>query len=472
MSSKPLLTRRRVLGASALTVGAALLPWPAAAAPAKAERVILVTIDTIRADHLPFHGYPRNTAPFLTELAERSVVFDRAICSSSHTNPSHLSILSGLQPPQHKLYTNIEDRFSPDIRLFSQMFQEQGMATGACCSVRWLKVFDRGFGHFSYYERPWTSADEGAPYYEAEITVDRALAWIEQLPEDAPFFLWLHLFDPHLPLRPPEAHLAAMRSQGDARTRLLKHWREAQFKGLEPWQGDEQAFADEHDAYDAEIHYVDAQLRRMYDTLATQGRNGHTLWVITGDHGEGLGGHQYRDHGLYIYQEELHVPLIVHLPGLAPRRIPEMVSLVDLAPTFAEWFQWPAQWQTAELPGRSLMPLLAGAQSTLGPRFHFAQRQHRYPHGYTTAWEPDPVYCLMNEQYKYLVHANGQDEFYELAKDPGEQVNRVDVRSFPRLYMEHAARAEFSRLNASAIHVGVPIYTDEYQEHLETLGYL
>ncbi|MBI2434619.1 MAG: sulfatase-like hydrolase/transferase [Candidatus Hydrogenedentes bacterium] len=439
--------------------------------------VFLVTIDTIRADHLPMYGYPRNTAPFLDKLSKESVLFRRAVSSCSHTNPAHLSILSGLQPPQHKLHTNIEENFSPSVRLASQVFHEKGFATAACCSVRWLKVFERGFDHFVYYPNQRTAEDKTALYYPAATTVNHALAWLEQRTPEEPLFLWVHFFDPHRPLHAPAPHTAEMEIRTpEERSQLLDHWQKVQHKTLGEWKGNLDAFVAEHNAYDAEIHYLDAELERLYHWAQEHGLNQDSLWIITGDHGEGLGGHNYRDHGMYLYQEELLVPLLIHDGSgrFRPRVVEELVAHVDLVPTLGALYQWPEFVQPwSPTPGVGLLPLLEGKIDRWPvPRLCFAQRQHRYPQGYSTQWEPDPIYCLQSSQCKYIVHTNGQDECYDLSTDPGELVNVISKGNPCCLQMGALARAAFQTLTESAQDVAPPEFTGEYGEHLKALGYL
>lgn len=464
----------QALGAAAVAGGLKCTATAAAGSPFRG--VILITIDTLRADHLPFYGYPRQTTPFLSSLAANSVVFENAWASSSHTNPSHLSLFSGLHLPQHKLFTNIQEGIAPGIPVLAEVFRDQGYRTAAFCSVSWLKILSQGFSQFSCYEQTPEEKDEGGShYFPAAQTISKAIAWLDTLEGDSPFFLWVHLFDPHEPLMAPAMYLDQMRLGTDAeRVLMVDHWIQKQQKRIGVvWDNDLDKCIAEQVAYDAEILYADAEIGRLYRHAEERGLAANTLWTISADHGEGLGSHDFRGHSMNLYEEQLRVPLLLHAPGAnwkQGRRIPDLVQHVDLFPTLGELVGLDLPTGAAPRTGISLAGALRG-EAVLPPRFAFAHRQHRYPQGHSAGWEKDPVYALRSQRHKYLFHPERGHEFFDLSEDPMEQRNLADQASPERDCMADMARKTFSDLQDSARDVEEPGLTDAYLDHLKSLGY-
>ena len=358
--------------------------------PGKYTQVVLITIDTLRADHLQSYGYPRLTSPFLDQLAEKGVVFTRANATVSHTAPSHASIFTGLLPLQHGVLRN-GDRLSPEFPNMAQVLGHAGYQTAAFTSAVFVNRTATGFRTVDGVRR------RGAK------TVDQAMAWLDRLDPEQPFFLWVHLFDVHeaelTRAGTPSAYYTAIRegtSLGpDAFYDYLAELHglpnpkaDEAFPGVawEPVQGAGNgrpatltSRADviaSIDHYDAKIAYVDEQIERLFEAVQNVGSDGSCFWVILADHGEGLGSHGYRGHGEHIYQEQLRVPLIFYATdeSLSPGRIESLVSLVDVFPTLAEILtRPPREWSTME--GVSLWPHLLGQEVADERRTIFAQRR-------------------------------------------------------------------------------------------------
>jgi arylsulfatase A-like enzyme len=412
------------------------LALAAAAAPACARKpdrpdVLLVTIDTLRADHCSAYGYGRPTTPRLGDLARRGVLFEAAYAPMATTAPSHATMFTGLLPLWHGLVKNglVLD---PRHRRLAAALAEAGYRTGA---VVGSFALDRRFGlagGFASYDdrfsgrdpsmqtRSWEGHAVDAPFdRRADETRERAVEWLRAHGylergggRGQPFFLWVHFFDPHRPYDPPASHRA-----------------------LFPPSGPE-ALDAEIAAYDGEVHYADAQLGLLLDALAGAGRLDRTLTLVAGDHGEGLMQHGHMEHGLHIYEEAVRVPLVAHWPAALPaRRLAGPVALADLAPTVAELtgLSWPEQ----PGQGRSLAAALRGREEPDPRREVFLQRR-RYDEPLATGRVvKGRQFALRSGRFKYIEsREEGSFELYDLLADPGERTNLVssapaDAASLP-----------------------------------------
>jgi arylsulfatase A-like enzyme len=383
--------------------------------------VVLVTIDTLRADHVSMHGYLRKTTPFLDELAERSVVFENAQASMPFTGPSHSSMLTGLHPFQHKVMVNGQ-LLSPKIPNVAQAFRDAGYRTSAFVSTGFLRSVTKSFDEVSLGKRT------------GRATVKQAMQWAEELEPGTPFFMWVHLFNVHeweveklKKERRPELAEGSFPLAPDAwYDYLAKHHGWPMVQATDPfpefsWDSNGRVITSREtlletvDLYDARVQYVDASVRLLFNKLGQVIGEDPALWLITSDHGEGLGSHNYKGHSSQIFQEQLHVPLLVfQQPALTPRRVSGVVSLVDVAPTLTAGLDpQPPAWESL-----SLWPLILGQQSRFS-RPAFAQRS---PVG-----SAGDVFALIHEGQKYLYRAKHQDAFYDLASDPQELNSNPDA---------------------------------------------
>jgi arylsulfatase A-like enzyme len=376
---------------------------PAACAPGKDARpnVLLVTLDTTRADHLGCYGYERDTSPNLDRLAATGLLFERAHSTSSWTLPAHASLFTGKFTASHgarydpegplRLTSGITGPrewelyrvrgLAPGETTLAGVLADEGYATGAVVAGPWMKrVFglDLGFQHYDD-EQVLTVAGRLAGQVNAA-----ALRWLDGLDARRPFFLFLNYYDPHPPLGAPEPHTF--------------HFLAAERRG-------EKAFDDPQnwvDLYDAEIRYADACLGELIAALVQRGLFDRTLAIVTADHGELFGEHGRWGHGESLSQAELHVPLVVRYPGPgAPTgRRSDPIQLVDVPALVLEALDIPAPDSMQAGRGH---PVVA----ELDPLEVFKP---------TGRWR-----ALIDWPYKYVWNSQGQGGLYDLERDPLEE---------------------------------------------------
>lgn len=345
--------------------------------------LVLITLDTVRADHLGCYGDRQAITPWLDRLAGEGARFVNASSAVPLTLPSHTSLLTGLLPPHHGLRNNGLGALRPGTATLATLLSGAGYRTGAFIGAF---VLDHRFGlnqGFEVYDDEIERNPNGDFALEAERpgreVMDRALAWLAK--EDGrPFFLWVHLYDAHAPYTPPPAWAA--RHPGRP--------------------------------YDGEISEVDEQVGRLLEALRHQGLDGRTVVAVAADHGEGLGEHGELTHGLLLYEPTLRVPLLLRAPwAVKPRVVETPVSLVDLAPTLAGLVGHPFPGQ---LDGRDLSrALLAGGEPAPGELY----AETRYPA--TFGWSP--LSALRRRDLKYI--AAPRPELYDLRRDPRESANLI-----------------------------------------------
>lgn len=299
---------------------------------------LLITIDTLRADHLAVYGAEGVASPALDRLAARGVVFENALSPASVTAPSHASILTGRYPSFHTIgLTNGIFRLDQETPTLATLLASHGYATGAVVSNPVLQTalgLARGFD--SYDDRlEGSEAVRGTPERYADRAVDLALEWFDARP-GGPFFFWLHLQDPHGPYVPRDEPACSARAADDPRT--LPAGTDTSGKDAIPdYQvlGEERRVAEYVRRYDCEIEFTDRQIGRLLERLGEAGRLRHTLVVVVADHGEAMGEDGFWfAHGHSAGLDQVHVPLILAGPGLPTgRRIAEPVSTVWILST-------------------------------------------------------------------------------------------------------------------------------------------
>lgn len=354
----PLRVGPRVPRVSTLVLALALAACGADAPQlAPGGPIILIAIDTLRADHLGLYGYERDTSPRLDALAAEGVVFEHAFATASWTLPSMTSLLTGTWPREHGAgYARIRggrQRFSrlrAQVPTLAELLRDAGYATGAVANVGFMSPrfgFGRGFDTYDWV----SSTDEESR--RAGESVDRALAWIDAN-DDGPFFFMLHLFDPHRYFDAPPPFRGkfteAYRDRYGDTLATLESRLEAER------QGD---LGFHVAAYDEEIAYTDDQVGRFIDGLRERGIWDKALVVLTADHGESLHDHDERGHGGTLYNELIRVPFVVWGAAGAGARERAPVSLVDFAPTA---LQWAGVAALPGSPGVSLLGPLAGVE--------------------------------------------------------------------------------------------------------------
>jgi arylsulfatase A-like enzyme/Flp pilus assembly protein TadD len=410
-----------------------VLPWLGGCSRESAPRrpnLVLVTLDTVRADHLGCYGDREAATPWLDRLAGEGIRFANASSAVPLTLPSHTTVLTGLLPPHHGLRNNGVGALRPGTATLATLLASAGYRTGAFIGAF---VLDHRFGlkaGFEVYDDEIERDPKAGVVLEAERpgreVVDRALAWLAR--DDArPFFLWVHLYDAHAPYTPPPAWSA--RHPGRP--------------------------------YDGEVSAVDEQVGRILEALRRRGLDGRTAVAVAADHGESLGEHGELTHGLLLYEPTLHVPLLLRAPwGLKARVVEAPVSLVDLAPTLAGLLGHPFP-AADSLDGRDLSRnLLAGGEPAGGEVY----AETRYPAVF--GWTP-PV-ALRRRDLKYI--SGSRPELYDLRRDPREQANLLGR---PRAPEARGFAARLAAIEASAVTTARPLAADaETRARLASLGYV
>lgn len=408
------LLKQRPTFLMALAVGLALLGGCSLrekVAPA-ASNLVLVTLDTVRADHIGCYGYAAAETPWLDRLAAEGVRFEQASAPVPLTLPSHASLLSGLLPPHHGLRNNGAGSFPDGRETLATLLSGQGWRTGAFVGAF---VLDRRFGlsrGFQTYDDEIERAPGATMALEAERpgreVMDRALSWLGQ-DASKPFFLWVHLYDAHAPYSP---------------------------------------------SYDGEIAKVDEQVGRLLQELERRGLSDSTVVAVAADHGEGLGEHGELTHGLLLYEPTLRVPLLVKGPGLAPRVVETPVSLADLGPTLAGLA---GKALPGTLDGRDLSAALREGKEP-APADVYAETQYPAVFGWSA------LSALRRRNLKYI--SSPKPELYDLDRDPKEAANLAGSQTTDgfagRLAEIESGAVETQKLPADA----------ETRSRLASLGYL
>jgi arylsulfatase A-like enzyme/Flp pilus assembly protein TadD len=398
------------------------------AATAASPNVVLVTIDTLRADHVGAYGYRAGETTTLDRLAREGVLLEDAVVQVPQTRPSHASIMTGRYPYEHGIRDNYSPPLAPATPTLASVLRAQGWDTAAFIGAYPVSR-PSGLDHgFMVFDDPFAAGNETTKEARTERpageVIDAALAWLAK-PRSPPFFLWVHLFDPHAPYEPPAPY----------RQRFSKI------------------------PYDGEVAYADAQLGRLLASLDARGLREKTLVVATSDHGEGLGDHGEDEHMFFVYDATLHVPLIFSWPGrlTAGTRVRGQFRSVDLLATVLE-LAGVAAPATSGAPRAAFLkpggriPDNESYAETLYPQIHF---------GYA------PLRALRAEGWKYVEAP--RSELYRLPDDPGETQNlAVDKAS-----VAAAIRARLVTYDRQAASVPkLAEVSEDAAERLAALGYV
>ena len=390
--------------------------------------LLVITLDTARADHLGCYGYPGARTPHIDRLARGGVLFDQAITAAPLTVPAHASLFTGLRPPAHGARTNESTLTDETITTLAEVLRDAGYATrawvGAEVVRRWSGLaqgFDAYADDFSGDRRAGSGKYVEKP--AAEV-VGAAMTGLRRVPE--PFFAWVHLFDPHAPYAPPEDHAAPSGH-----------------------------------AYDGEIAYADHWLGELFASLEASGRRERTVIAFLSDHGEALGQHGEHTHGIFLYDATLHIPLILNGPGLGEpgRRVAEQVRIIDVMPTLLDLAGVPAP---DGLHGVDLSPLWRGGKLDALPAY--SETLHPWT---TMGWSP--LYALRDEGWKAIEAP--RPELYDLARDPGERSDLADDEGKRRDRML-ARIAGLRAADAGRARGDDAVLDDERRAALESLGYV
>jgi len=444
-------TRKRaeVVLRVAIVVAAALAVVACAQPVDPPPSVVLIVLDTVRADHMGLYGYERDTTPRLAEWAQRGTVFDNAFSTAAWTLPGVGSLLTGLYPSQHGAGISGPRRMHDDVPTMAEVLSAAGYDTGAVANVGFLSpVFGLNRGFVDYDLE--TGGDQGGR--RADASVDWALNWLSER-SDRPSLLLLHLFDAHrfYDAPPPARGVFTSEYAADydpATLATLDSRVEAERRGD----------MDFHvAAYDEEILWLDMQVDRFLNELRENGLFDDTLVILTADHGEAFREHGAIAHGSSLHNEVIRVPLIVWAPGQTEgQRLAAPVSLVDIFPTVTEYAGLPA----IETSGLSLRGALRGEE--VAPRAIFAQNRF-YRTDLTTLirW---PLKLIQD-------HKNQLRMLYDLQLDPGETENLWDRDDPDVVRLVNAMRREVRAIRQGREGSEVEM-SEELAERLRALGYI
>ena len=399
--------------------------------PPSHPNIYLVTIDTLRSDHIRCYGYERIETPALDELAKQGIRFTKAFTPSPITNTSHVSILTGLQPSSHGV-SDFGVPLTVEHATLPEILQKQGYQTAAFIgsvildSKTLAPGLDRGFTYYdSFPQQTETKSRWGRIERRGMDVVERAENWLGAHGA-IPQFVWVHLYDPHDPYEPPPPYSEI-------------------YKGR---------------LYDGEVAYADSALGHFLAYLKKQNLYEDALIFVLGDHGEGLGEHGEDTHGIFLYDATTHVPLLIKLPNEreASRVVDEQVRTLDVMPTILELLSVPAPTRT---DGNSLGPLILGrkeaSRTVLG--------ETEYPLRFGWA----PLRSIRHEGRKFIEAP--RPEFYDLESDPGETRNRYVPWDAMTKKLRGMLREMSSKLPAARKPSPGAISPDTVAE-LRALGYL
>jgi arylsulfatase A-like enzyme/Tfp pilus assembly protein PilF len=408
--------------------------WAHTLFPPKAPRnLLLVSIDTLRSDHVGCYGYAAAQTPRLDALARSGLRFAEAATVVPLTLPAHSSLMTGTFPAWHGVRDNGGFYLGDDQVTLAETLRAKGYRTGGFVGAfvldrRWgiSQGFDRYFDDFDLDKFAKAPGMDAIQRPGSEV-VDKALEWLG-VEREQPFFAWVHLYDPHAPYEAPEPFRARFPRTATG-------------------------------AYDAEIATSDALVGRLLDALQDDGRLDETLVVVTGDHGEMLGEHGEQTHGFFIYDPVVHIPLIMAGPGLPHREIKDQVRILDVMPTVLALLGVPAP---KAVQGVSLLPL-AGGQS-LGLIAHAESWYPRYHYGWSE------LNSVQDGRYKYI--RAPRPELYDLASDPRESHDLSAADAARLATFERALSELLARTTSTSAAKGPQAVDSETEERLAALGYV
>jgi len=404
---------------------------------AKPPNLLIITIDTLRPDHLECYGYKLIKTPRINALAADGILIENAYSPIPLTLPSHASLFTGTYPVFHGVRDFTGFTLSKERATLATMLKSAGYRTGAVVASAVLEAhwgISQGFDfYYDNFPPPSTQNWQSVAERRGDEVVRESLRWLEKHKKE-PFFLWVHLFDPHDPYTPPPPY----DRQYSARP------------------------------YDGEIAFTDENVGRIIDTLKQSGLYDNCLIVLLGDHGESLGEHGEKTHGFFIYDSTLRIPLIFKLPGAAaPRakRVAGPVRIVDVVPTVLQVLGLSGKVRTPEVQGRSAYPALLDKASlsnvmsqaeTMLPFYHF---------------EWSPLHSIRMGNFKYIDAP--KPELYDTAADPGEKQNLYAGKQAMATRLKELLRQDIARYSPRNAAANLPKDVDPATvEKLASLGYL
>jgi arylsulfatase A-like enzyme len=459
------------------------------------QGVIFIIADTLRRDHLPFYGYDRDNAPFLSTLAAEGAVFEDAIAQGTWTKISVPSILTSLYPSTHGL-KDMPDRISASITTAAEAFRGAGFTTLATSSIPFSgKLTNLHQGVDVLHER--ASLVDSSDLLSAKTAkgfVDRLLPWIEKN-RDRPFFAFLHVFDPHSPFEPAAPYNSmwmdpdTMAAHRDDMEKVMEEISHPFFKPqalptqeeIDRTDVDQAAYVEREKVwYDASIRAMDVEIARLVERLGELGLAEDTLIVFLADHGEEFLEHGRHFHGYNAYGEMINIPLVMWWPGVIPagKRVATTVQAIDVLPTVLDLARIPVP---EEAQGQSLLPLVAGdPPEELGWRRRpaFAERAYA-PTAFTDDTDPIEAITVVDGEWKLiknlaLPEGRPEYELYDHREDPINTTNLADQH--PDVVERLSKLLESWHESAKAAHIAPDAAAEDMSpeelERLRSLGYV
>jgi choline-sulfatase len=392
--------------------------------PRVPTNVLILTIDTLRADRLGIYGATNVETPNMDRLAREGAWAPQSDAPVPLTRPSHVSLFTGRSPSEHGIRDNLSAPLNASVPLLADIFQQAGFATAAFVSS---SVLDRQSGLARGFDVYSDRFDKGADQRTGDAVTAEAIGWLRSPPKPK-FFAWIHLYDPHAPYAPPEPY--ASRYAGRP--------------------------------YDGEIAFCDELVGRVATALSETGKMDNTLLIVTSDHGEALGEHGEDVHGYFVYEATLRVPLILHGPGVTRgTTVRPVARTIDLFPTILDLMGISANEQSS---GRSLAPALRGGQlpeepalaESLVPLLHYGWSDLR---------------SLRDGRWKYIMAPRA--ELYDLEADPGELHNLAGEQETRARAMRGGLESELRKERSSSPKpADMSGISPDVLERLGALGYV
>lgn len=402
--------------------------------------IVLIVIDTLRADHLPFYGYRVNTSPFLNDLSAESIVFEKAYAASFWTAPATASIFTSLYPIQHGVVTGMNaykrlekggqsitlNRIPGRLSTMAEVLKSAGFKTYALTdniNICEKEGFDQGFDKFQMFE-----------YISAAGVNERLREWEKDIKNGGRYFLYLHYMDPHNP-----------------------------YTHREPWfEKTNNERIDKILSYDSEINYVDKNIQEMFDLF---GWRQETLVMVISDHGEEFFDHGNTGHGRTLYDETLRVPFMIYFPdgGIEGNRVQHNVGTIDILPTLRELIGLPLDTNNE---GVSLVPLLGNRE--IGKRHLFSHLQRKKEEFEKSI----ALRAVVYGNWKYILSLSGSQELFDLENDPKEKSNKIDTEPEIAESLKTALldfESNCTKYNQETITTALD---EKTVDHLKSLGYL
>ena len=458
------MVRSRASGGDPVLFGPALI-WPAlilgllsCAEPHSRPNLVVITLDTTRADHVGTYGYYRPTTPSLDALAAESIVFEQMVVPMATTLPSHTTLFTGTHPLEHGVTANLTHggqqlHASESLQTFPTVLQADGYQTAGFISATPLK---KGSGIEAGFDS-WS--EPKSPQRTASVTLAAATRWLTpDRGKDAPFLVWVHLFEPHGPFT---AHTVALRKFPDDQP--LKDWldeRGFEAESVRP-TGQTVLTAESTNKYDSEIRVMDRHLGKFLDHARQSPWWNNTVVVVVGDHGEGLGQHGMAGHG-GTWREQLHAPWMIRTPWDEPQRVSSLVTMSDVLPTLFGLAEFSGEAELLQqMSGRDALsaPPVAQFEQSSDRQKTFGRVEH----------------ALSVGRWRWRNPGNEEAQLHELGADPHEQRDLSKTHPIHAILMASWAAEMYQKLEQQGQALGRAERTElsaDQVEQLRALGYV